>query len=203
MSSRKPQKTKDESGRVRLVGGLWRSRILQFPIVDGLRPTGNRTRETLFNWLQYEIEGAVVLDLFAGTGALGFEAASRGASAVTLVEKSSSVSHALRRNASALLEKTTEIHNRCSIEVIERDSLLWLEQECSARFDLVFVDPPFDLELHQRVVSSLAEGARLSENSVVYLELPARSVSVNLPANWQIIRQKTFGQVEAMICRVG
>jgi 16S rRNA (guanine966-N2)-methyltransferase len=125
---------KNKINRVRIIGGAWRSRRIEFPDAQGLRPTPDRVRETLFNWLGQALDGKSCLDLFAGSGALGFEALSRGARHVTLVEKNKPVADALRRAAGKL--------EAVNLTIVCADALDYLAQ-CRAQFDLVFLDPPY------------------------------------------------------------
>src|SRR6188508_1826397 len=120
--------------RVRIIGGKWRSRVLRFPPAAQLRPTPDRVRETLFNWLGQRLDGLACVDLFAGSGALGFEALSRGASRAVMVESDRAVAQALRENAKAL--------EAAGLQVVQRDALAFLE-EPGEKFDLAFVDAPF------------------------------------------------------------
>jgi 16S rRNA (guanine966-N2)-methyltransferase len=172
--------------RIRIIGGRHRGRKLCFADLPGLRPTGDRMRETLFNWLQPLIAGARCLDLFAGSGALGLEAASRGAGEVVMVERARQVVRQLRENVELLgLENT---------EVVEADGIEWLS--ASARpFDIVFLDPPFAdrlLPLSLRLLTArgwLAPGAR------VYLENDAGQRLPGLPEQLVLEKSKRMGQV--------
>lgn len=148
---------KTQNQQLRIIGGQWRSRRLSFPAIEGLRPTLDRIRETLFNWLQHEVEGARVLDAFAGSGALGFEALSRGAKEVFFLEKSSAAATQLKSNLTLL--KAT------NAQVWTGDSLIWLEQN-TTEFDLVFLDPPF----HQGLLQSAIELLELKAGALVYVE---------------------------------
>ncbi|HSC67135.1 MAG TPA: 16S rRNA (guanine(966)-N(2))-methyltransferase RsmD [Cellvibrio sp.] len=173
--------------QLRIIGGQWRGRKLGFPDVDGLRPTGDRIRETLFNWLAPEIHGAHCLDLFAGSGALGLEALSRGAASSLLLEKHPAAARQLISNLQLLQAADGRVE--------QVDSLDWLgRQTPSHRFDIVFIDPPFALDLWERIASALEAHAWLSDAAVIYLEAP-RDALLQLPANWQLHRDKQAGQV--------
>ncbi|MBB3195299.1 16S rRNA (guanine(966)-N(2))-methyltransferase RsmD [Roseateles terrae] len=150
---------------VRIVGGVWKRSKL--PVADrpGLRPTPDRVRETLFNWLGQDLNGWRVLDAFAGSGALGFEAASRGASHVTLLEKDASLATQLRANLKRL-DKDGTVPMR--IEVA--DALAWMGRAASASFDLVLLDPPFAQDLFQRALRAAAP--LLVPQGLIYLEAP-------------------------------
>lgn len=153
--------------------------------MPGLRPTGDRIRETLFNWLQPVIEGARCLDLFAGSGALGFEAASRGAGQVVMVELAGSVVRQLERNRDLLgLEQ---------VNIVRADALQFLEQSATG-FDIVFLDPPFDNNLLDPLCRRLTQGW-LSDGARIYMEEDLSRQFPPLPDDWQWLKQKTAGQV--------
>ncbi|NTV11894.1 MAG: 16S rRNA (guanine(966)-N(2))-methyltransferase RsmD [Zoogloea sp.] len=145
--------------RVRIIGGEWRSRLIDVTEVKGLRPTPDRVRETLFNWLGQELDGLACLDLFAGTGALGFEAASRGAAAVTLVEFDAHAHRVLRANAERLGAK--------QVEIVRGDAVKFL-QSTSAQYDVIFLDPPYKQGWLERIEPHLARV--LSGDGLVYAE---------------------------------
>ena len=148
-----PTQKQGRPGFVRIIGGTWRRRRLTVPEVSGLRPTGDRIRETVFSWLRQELPGARCLDLFAGSGALGFEAASRGAAEVVLIDSDSTVVSALQTSADEL-EAT-------QIDIIQADALQWLAKPGQA-FDVVFFDPPFGSALLERACSEVARGGWLA-----------------------------------------
>ncbi len=168
--------SKIQSQQLRIIGGQWRSRRLRFPAVDGLRPTMDRVRETVFNWLQYDVEGSRALDAFAGSGALGFEALSRGAKEVIFLEK--------HPNAALQLRENLEILQARNAQVWAGDALLWLQQNPEP-FDLVFLDPPFGKDLLQPAIDAL----RLLPGALVYIEHEVRLQPL-FPANWQEIKHK-------------
>ena len=149
-------------GMVRIIGGRWRGSKLPVADVAGLRPTADRVRETVFNWLQPMLAGATVLDLFAGTGALGFEAASRGAARVVLVESDPALAANLRASAARL--QAGEVEVACD------DARHWLARSPNHRFDLVFLDPPFAAALWQPALAALAPW--LADDAWLYLESP-------------------------------
>jgi 16S rRNA (guanine966-N2)-methyltransferase len=181
-------------GELRIVGGRWRGRRLAIPSVVGLRPTPDRVRETLFNWLASDLPGAHALDLFAGTGALGFEAVSRGAERVTLVERSALVARHLLSNAQRLGHE--------GIQIVQADALRWLERAPNP-VDLVFLDPPFDLGLWQPAIDRLHAQPWLRTGARVYLEMPVRLGYPELPPHWTLVRDKTAGQVRYGLAIVG
>ena len=174
-----------KNNQVRIIGGDWRSRRISFPYHEGLRPSADRVRETLFNWLGQDLNGLTVLDLFAGSGALGFEALSRGAASVVMVESSRRVWASLRSNAELLGAKNLQLECADALEFATAAAA----QE-KARFDVVFLDPPFGSSLLAqalaRVVPLLRPGAR------VYVE----SAEAFVPAGgWRVLKQGRAGQV--------
>ncbi len=169
--------SKAQTQQLRIIGGQWRSRRLRFPALDGLRPTLDRVRETLFNWLQFDIEGARVLDAFAGSGALGFEALSRGAKEVIFLEKHPSAALQLKDNLKLLDARNAQVW--------AGDALLWMEQNPEP-FDLVLLDPPFGKGLLQPALERLT----LLAGALVYIEHEAGLTPV-IPANWQERKSKT------------
>jgi len=181
------------NNRVRLIGGSHGGRRLQFPAAMGLRPTADRVRETLFNWLQQDIAMARCLDLFAGSGALGFEAASRGAAHVTMIESQRNVFRALQQNFSLLqLEET--------VRLVNADALRWLRGSAT-QHQVVFLDPPFNRKLMQPVIDLLEQGGWLASKALIYLEQDVHDESPQLPDNWRIIRDKTAGQVRYQLAK--
>ena len=183
---------KRPGGSVRIIGGELSSRKISFPGAAGLRPSADRVRETLFNWLQMAIPAARVLDLFAGSGALGFEAASRGASSVVMVEKAKPAANALRDNRDALA--TT------AVQIIEADALIWLRRDAGKqRFDLVFLDPPFDANQHYEAAYTLAESGCLAPGALVYIESAEPLDEAMLPSNWTGRKIKRAGAVHSTL----
>lgn len=171
---------------VRIIGGEWRGRRLSFPPVAALRPTPDRVRETLFNWLQGTIAGARCLDLFAGSGALGFEALSRGAKETVFVDSEHLIVAALRESAAQL---------KCSsARIIEANAATWLRGSAQV-FDVIFLDPPYAREGLDELCTLLDRGGWLSEDGYVYLESAAQSVLPALPATWKVVRQTRAGAV--------
>lgn len=175
---------------LRIIGGKWRGRKLDFMEVNGLRPTGDRVRETLFNWLQFEVPGANVLDLYSGSGALGFEALSRGANQVVMLELDNQVCRKLGAHLQEL---------GCSNgKIIATDTLAWLDAVDIAQtgtFDIIFCDPPFAKDLWQRTLEIIEQKQLLKKEGFLYLEAP-KNHNLVLSNHWQIHRQKSAGQVE-------
>jgi 16S rRNA (guanine966-N2)-methyltransferase len=181
------------SNRIRIIGGRHRGRKLAFPDAPGLRPTGDRLRETLFNWLAPVLPGARCLDLFAGSGALGLEAASRGAGSVVLVEHQPAVARQLRANVTLLgLEP--------AVQVVAADALAWLA-DTPGRFDLVFLDPPFADGLLERVCNELVQRGCLAPEARIYLEADRRAGLPPLPPGLELMRQQQAGQVIVGLAR--
>lgn len=173
-------------GVIRIIGGDWRGRKLPVLDKDGLRPTSDRVRETLFNWLQFEIASKRCLDVFAGSGALGFEAKSRGAADVLMLEKSESVARQLRQN--------TQLLKTQAIEVQTTDSLQYLAHQAEQTFDVVFIDPPFNQQLVQPTLDALFEHAWVNHQAWLYIEQEKSLDWPTLPSGWQIYREKTTSQ---------
>lgn len=171
---------------LRIIGGEWRSRKLAFPDNPQLRPTPDRVRETLFNWLQNDIYQARCLDLFAGSGALGFEALSRGAAHCVFVESHGPSLQKIKENIQLL--KTDKA------SVSGMDALGYLK-ETTEKFDLVFLDPPFDSNLWLPVLDMMNQRQLLNARARVYVESPAKQTHLALSDPWQILRDKTAGDV--------
>jgi 16S rRNA (guanine966-N2)-methyltransferase len=177
---------------LRIIGGRWRSRRLGFPERDGLRPTPDRVRETLFNWLAAYLPGARCLDAFAGSGALGLEALSRGAAEVVFVESDPGAVAALRANLAVLEAQHAGL--------VEADVLDWLRGPARP-FDIVFLDPPYRSGLLAPACALLAERGWVAPGGLVYLETP-EGVAPPLPPGWTLTRSKTAGQVGYHLARV-
>lgn len=182
-----PRQPLNGPGQLRIIGGSWRGRKLSFPDIEGLRPTGDRVRETLFNWLAPEIQNARCLDVFAGSGALGLEALSRGAGLGVLIECNAKATAQLRSH----LQTLSADNGR----VIHEDALRLLQQGNSQEpYHIVFIDPPFSLNLWQAVIDALEAGNWLADDATIYIESGRDSV-YQLPINWQLHREKFAGQV--------
>ena len=181
-----------KSNSVRIISGDWRGRRLQVADVPGLRPTGDRGRETLFNWLQPWIHAADCADLFAGTGALGFEAASRGAASVLMIEKHPKAQAVLRQSIEQLQAGQVNLHAGGAMSLIEE-----LNPDS---FDLVFVDPPFDSNLGGLVLERLHKAACVRRGGFVYVESPASKV-IAPPEGWTVWREQQLGEVRMQLFR--
>ena len=174
------------AGQVRIIGGQWRGRKLPVPVSAGLRPTTDRVRETLFNWLAPEMAQARCLDCFAGSGALGIEALSRYAGHVTLLELDPAVARQLSANLQTL--KTTQGH------VVQGNTLQWLNTP-GEPYDIVFVDPPFRKGLLSETLTLLENKGWLSGEALIYIECETEHAPPEVPASWRLYREKVAGQV--------
>jgi 16S rRNA (guanine(966)-N(2))-methyltransferase RsmD len=176
-----------KQNRIRIIGGTWRSRLISFPDQPDLRPTPDRVRETLFNWLGQDLTGLQCLDLFAGSGALGFEAASRGAKHVVMVER--------ERAAYAALEANRKTLAATQVEIVRADALDFLRGGQGV-YDVVFLDPPFSNDLWGALFELLPP--RLADGAMVYRESGDK---VPAPAGWQVHKQGRAGQVSYQLLK--
>lgn len=174
-------------GKVRITSGEWKNRNLEVPDIDGLRPTSERVRETLFNWLMPSIHKSVCLDLFAGSGSLGFEALSRGAKHCTFVEKSKLAFSQIKTTRTSLNAVNSEVHN-C-------DAIDFLSSVHNHNFNLVFLDPPFSDDYLISSIESIHEYQLVSRGGYIYIEFNKNNDLFNLPDNWSVIRKKIYGNV--------
>ncbi len=172
---------------VRIIAGKWRSRQLAFIPVEGLRPTGDRIRETLFNWLMPYIQGAHCIDLFAGSGALCFEALSRGAKSCVAIEKNPSAATQLEANKTKLCAQ--------DLTIVCDDTSAYLQQSnAEDSYHIVFLDPPFQSGLYHKIIQALNHGQWLAPEALIYCELPI-SEPCPIPQDWQLLKEKTAGNV--------
>ena len=174
-------------GKVRITSGEWKNRNLEVPDIDGLRPTSERVRETLFNWLMPSIHKSVCLDLFAGSGSLGFEALSRGAKHCTFVEKSKLAFSQIKTTRTSLNAVNSEVHN-C-------DAIDFLSSDHNHNFNLVFLDPPFSDDYLISSIESIHEYQLVSRGGYIYIEFNKNNDLFDLPDNWSVIRKKIYGNV--------
>ena len=180
-------------GELRIIGGNWRSRKLTFPDSGGVRPTPGRARETLFNWMRVHLAGARCLDLFAGSGALGLEALSRGAAHSVFVDHTPELVRALNSNLALLRADNAR--------VVQQDTDAFLASPGEG-FDIVFIDPPFRQGWLTRLLPALANNGWVKPGSWVYLEHESELTTPAVPANWQLRRQKNAGQVCCCLFRI-
>lgn len=177
-----------KSNSIRIISGSWRGRRLPVLDSDGLRPTTDRVRETLFNWLMHDVNGANCLDLFAGSGALGLECLSRGAEFVQFVEANAKVAASLSANLNTLLS------DKARADVSQQDALNFLKSNQGKRYDVVFLDPPFQSELAVQAIKLLLDNNWFGEKALVYLEQDSNFDVINVPEQWQVYRQGSAGQ---------
>ncbi|MBK0063780.1 MULTISPECIES: 16S rRNA (guanine(966)-N(2))-methyltransferase RsmD [unclassified Acinetobacter] len=172
--------------QLRIIGGEWKRRVLPFASIDGLRPTPDRVRETLFNWLMWDIPNAVVLDVCTGSGALAFEALSRGASSVLMIEPDLTQAKILKQNIQLLAAQNCELKVATAQQVLPK-----LNQQ----FDVVFLDPPYTLQLWKDL-SALIDPL-LKEQAFIYVEADQELNRLDLPSSWQLIKSTKAGTVRA------
>lgn len=193
MPSRRTSAPRKLPGRVRIIGGEWRGRLLPVPATAGLRPSPDRVRETLFNWLMPWLPGARCLDLFAGTGVLGFEAISRGAAAVTLVECDGAAVQQLRDSVARLQTDR--------VRVVHHDAQAWLGGQRPEAHDVVFLDPPYASGALAPALAALAHGW-VAPAGMIYLEAGVALAADELPAGWRIFREgRTRAVYYALLAR--
>ena len=176
-----------KTSQLRIIGGDWRGRKLEFPAsLQQLRPTPGRIRETLFNWLVYDIKGARCLDLYAGSGALGVEALSRGASDVVFVESDLKSSRLLEANLNRL---------GSDAKVYTMDARRFLRQ-IDREWDIVFLDPPYRHGMLQQILRLLHDNKRLAKDALIYIESERELDDLKLPTGWHYLKQKKAGQIK-------
>jgi len=180
-------------GTVRIIAGKWRGRRLPVPDIEGLRPSGDRGRETLFNWLQPHLRQARCADLFAGTGVLGLEAVSRGAAGSVLVEKSPAAAAAIRQSIERLGAE--------GVSVVTADVLSWLEKQPRQSFDIVLIDPPFGFGLAQQAFQRLDGTDMVTGGGLVYLESAQSEDAPVAGARWLCLKEKLLGEVRMQLFR--
>ena len=174
------------SNKLRIIGGDWRSRCISFVDTPGLRPTPARVRETVFNWLRNDIIGSRCLDLYAGSGALGFEAGSREAKSVVQVENNNLACKALKDNAATL--------DATQIKTIQSDVFQYLLGSAQV-FDIVFIDPPFAMDLVVETCLLLERKNWLSKHAKIYVETESTLTLIGMPENWRLLKSKVAGEV--------
>jgi 16S rRNA (guanine966-N2)-methyltransferase len=180
-----------KNGEVRIIGGQWRGRKIAVPTEDGVRPTPDRVRETLFNWLAPHIQDAVCLDAYAGSGALGFEALSRGAKLVTFVDSNPTIIKQLEQTAELLKTEAVDI-------VLAKFPRQFapLSKGGETQFDIVFLDPPFSKNYLPGACHFLEDNFLLAPNALIYLECEVILDVLDIPNNWEIIKQQEAGDVQ-------
>lgn len=181
-------------GRVRIIAGQWRGRKLTFPALPGLRPTPDRVRETLFNWLAPDIVDARCLDLFTGSGALGLEALSRQAAYCDFVDVAPQVSHQIRQHL-----ETLAANDKAQCHISEAHAFI---ERADEPYDIVFLDPPFDLEVISDTADRLNARGLVKVGSLIHVECGAGKSPPELPTNWTLVRDKRAGAVSFRLYRV-
>ena len=178
--------SKTQKGKLRIIGGQWKSRTIQFVGPSSLRPTPDSVRETLFNWLMPVIESSNCLDLFSGSGALGFEAASRGAFRADLVENNQTACRQLIKSRNELTAQQVYVH--C-------DDVLNYLSTTTNTFDIVFIDPPFDQNIITQVAKAIQQSGILKPESLIYIEQSKENEAPIVPSQWSLYRQKANGRI--------
>lgn len=184
--------SKSTDGFIRVISGQFRGRKLPVKNVEGLRPTTDRIKETVFNWLMQDTRDATVLDCFAGSGGLGFEALSRFAKSTTFIELDASAAKQIEQNISTLKLENAQVKHTNSLSYLE-------QKNTNSPFNLVFVDPPFRKNLAQSSCDLLENNQWLSEDALIYVEVETELSSFSQPGNWLLIKEKKAGQV---FCRL-
>lgn len=180
---------------IRIIAGQLKGRRLEVPSFAELRPSGDRTRETLFNWLMHDIQGSHCLDLFAGSGALGIEALSRGAKTVTFIEKNTLIFKHLEQTIPSLVNQLAGAAP--TVQILAQEALSFLNQTRHLSYDIVFIDPPFQQDLWIDCLQALQQGQWLKPGALVFLEYPKASPLIQaLPQNWQVIKSSSLGDVQ-------
>ncbi len=188
----KNAKNSGKTSTLRIIGGQWRSRRLSFAAIEGLRPTTDRVRETLFNWISPVVPGAKCLDLFTGSGALGLEALSREAESVTFIDLSAVAIHSLKNNLQQL--------QASNANVLNADAIKWLTTTTpDTPYDVIFIDPPFRFNLVPQCIENLQIKPFLKTGSHVYIEIEKEAPLPDFPTHWRLHREKEAGQVRYLL----
>jgi len=186
MNKQRKQPNKNTSkGSIRIIAGKYRGRKLPVLMAEGLRPTTDRVKETVFNWLMPYLPESLCLDCFAGSGGLGFEALSRGAEQVEFVE--------LNKAAAQQLQENQQLLNATNMSVVQHDALTFIKKN-TTKFNIIFLDPPFRKGLIEQIAILLEENS-LAENALIYVEMESEDNNQQLPNNWHLIKEKIAGQV--------
>ena len=184
---------KTQTGKVRIISGTHKGRIVRFQAIKDLRPTPDRVRETLFNWLTAHIPGSTCLDLFAGSGSLGLEALSRGAGTVQFIESNTKAARCLKENIQTLQLTNTQVHRK--------DSLAYLKT-CNTVFDIIFLDPPFSSNLLSETIENIDQLKLIKHQGWIYIETSMHQQLPELPQHWQCTRNTKAGEVHANLINV-
>ncbi|BAP58478.1 16S rRNA (guanine(966)-N(2))-methyltransferase RsmD [Candidatus Tachikawaea gelatinosa] len=187
--------TKKKFGKIRIIGGKWKNKKISVINNQELRPTSNRMRETLFNWLMPYIDKAFCLDCYAGTGALGLEAISRNAQHVTFLELQEKI-------FKILIENIKEIKAEKYIIANKTDTIYWLSNKSNYRYDIIFIDPPFLKNLLKKTIDFLEKNHWLSDKAIIYIESKKEKINeynFNIPKNWLLQHKKSMGNVTCFL----
>lgn len=179
-------KSKERASKLRIISGEWRSRQLPIPNIEGLRPTPDRVRETLFNWINHDLPGARCADLFCGSGALGLEALSRGAKSAIFVDNSKVVARQMNDNLATLKAE--------NYQVVQQNAAEFLATATPQPLDLIFLDPPFRKNWLAQIVP-LLENGWLADSALVYIEMEKEAALPSLPSSWTLQKEKVAGQL--------
>lgn len=179
-------KKASNNGSIRIIAGKHRGRKLPVLMSDGLRPTTDRVKETVFNWLMPYVHQSHCLDCFAGAGSLGFEAYSRGAESVSFIELDKAAANQLTQNKTLL--------NASSLTIHHQDALAFLANTTPKAFDIVFIDPPFRQNLVQKTIS-IIENQWLAKSALIYVEMESENSTLSIPSTWHLLKEKVAGQV--------
>ena len=186
---------KEKKGEIRIIGGKWKGKKIYFDLNDDLRPTPDRAKETLFNWLGQDLKKMYCLDLFSGTGALGFEAFSRGAEKVTFVEKNKEY---LQKIKNVYLEMS----EKADCDFFCAECLEWIQNNNSGtKYDLIFIDPPFNKNLVQDLLAAILEKELLSKNGQIYFEFE-KKLDLEIPESLNLIKKKSLGKKSYVLAEV-
>lgn len=198
-SDQQKKKGQTTAGMIRIIAGKWRGRRLPVHDIEGLRPTTDRVKETVFNWLMNDIDQTRCLDCFAGSGSLGFEVLSRGAASVTMIEKDHQAAKQLAENVTLLAPGNTD---DIKAQIVKTDCLSYLSTQ-TIPYDLVFIDPPFRQNLAEPVCELLESRGLLTPSALIYVEVESELTDLAVPANWQLLKEKTAGQVSFRLYQNG
>ncbi|WP_438462636.1 16S rRNA (guanine(966)-N(2))-methyltransferase RsmD [Marinomonas sp. PE14-40] len=194
-------KSKQQRAKLRIISGQWRSRMLPIPELEGLRPTPDRVRETLFNWINTYVPGAKCADLFCGSGALGLEALSRSAKSCVFVDASRVVTQQMQQNLATLGCKDALTLNQDALSLLKLPIEAQPNLADKAPFDLVFIDPPFRKSWVENILPLLEQGW-LAEGALVYLEMEKETPLPSITQSWDLLKEKTAGQLTYRLFQV-
>ena len=186
---------KEKKGQIRIIGGRWKGKKIYFDLNDDLRPTPDRAKETLFNWLAQDLKKMYCLDLFSGTGALGFEAFSRGAEKVTFVEKNKEYLQKIKK-------VYLEMGEKADCDFFCAECLEWIQNNNSeTKYDLIFIDPPFNKNLIHDLLTAILEKELLSKNGQIYFEFE-KKLDLEIPESLNLKKKKSLGKKSYVLAEV-